>query len=137
MLHDLNRFDKYGWYWRRIVLFFLCIYNKRNYSSSPKETEGPFRCGTYLEHIGVCVEEGGQAPAADIRLCLDVQVLVPHFDLGQLNPHSAPYITRNRRKIITYHLCLFETEGKSSHIIYVCLQANKVRDGNSLAFGFD
>lgn len=63
---------------------------------SQVESEGAFRCGTYLEHVGVCVEDGGQPPTADVRLCLDVQVLVPHFDLGQINPHPAPYRARNR-----------------------------------------
>lgn len=84
------------------------MYNKRNYSI-PKETEGPSRCGTYLEHIGVCVEDGGQAPAADIRLRLDVQVLIPHFDLGQLNPHPTHHIQNKKLTeeiIITSHLCL-------------------------------
>jgi hypothetical protein len=42
----------------------------------------------YLQHIGVGVWEGGQAPAANVRLCLDVEVVVAHLDLGELNPHS-------------------------------------------------
>ena len=38
---------------------------------------------------GVGVEDGGQAPAPHVRLRLHVEVVVPHLDRRQLDPHSA------------------------------------------------
>lgn len=43
----------------------------------------------YLEDVGGSVGERGQRTAADEHLRLDRQLLVPHLDRRQLDPHPA------------------------------------------------
>jgi len=99
LLPNLNRFGKIRLVFGTDLFFFILIFKKKVVESSSR--------GTYLEHIGIGVEDGWQAPAADIRLCLDVQVVVPHFDLGQLNPYSEPQKIRRRKEFCLEHLALF------------------------------
>lgn len=49
-----------------------------------------------LCHVANEVWDGWQRPAPDMHVCVHCQILVPHFDLGELYLHSAT--NKNKKK---------------------------------------
>ena len=50
-----------------------------------------------LRHVAYEVRDGRQRPAPDVHVRVHRQILVPHFDLGELYVHAAGMGDRERR----------------------------------------
>lgn len=55
-----------------------------------------------LCHVAYEVRDGWQRPAPDMHVRVHRQVLVPHFDLGEIDVHPATRKTKKKTKLVSH-----------------------------------
>ena len=91
----------------------ISILESRRIAQKPKRDIAAKDHRANLSHVAYEVRDGRQRPAPDVHVRVHRQILIPHFDLGELYVHAAGIICRTLEcsayydKVVQGHTKLF------------------------------